>query len=55
MPRPQRSPRAGLAPVELAAKEGLALVNGTQGDAAVGTWRPVRWRTWLGRPTSRRR
>jgi histidine ammonia-lyase len=29
--------RAGLAPVELEAKEGLALVNGTQAMAAVGT------------------
>jgi histidine ammonia-lyase len=29
--------RAGLAPVELAAKEGLALVNGTQAMSAVGT------------------
>lgn len=29
--------RAGLAPIELEAKEGLALVNGTQGMLAIGT------------------
>ncbi len=28
--------RAGLTPIELGAKEGLALINGTQGSAAVG-------------------
>ena len=30
-PRPRRSPPPGIAPLELAAKEGLALINGTDG------------------------
>jgi histidine ammonia-lyase len=37
IPGPEALARAGLAPVALEAKEGLALVNGTQAMAAVGT------------------
>lgn len=37
MPGAQALAKAGLAPIELAAKEGLALINGTQVMTAVGT------------------
>lgn len=37
VPAAEALARAGLAPLELGAKEGLALVNGTQGMLAVGT------------------
>ena len=36
MPSREALRRAGLQPIELAAKEGLALLNGTQAMAAVG-------------------
>jgi histidine ammonia-lyase len=37
--------RAGLEPIELVAKEGLALINGTQGMTAIGTLAAARGRT----------
>ncbi|HSP79697.1 MAG TPA: aromatic amino acid lyase, partial [Myxococcaceae bacterium] len=42
MPAAQALERAGLKPVVLEAKEGLALVNGTQAMCAVGTLRQLR-------------
>jgi len=36
MPAAEALRRAGLAPIELGAKEGLALINGTQGMTAIG-------------------
>ncbi|HET7809430.1 MAG TPA: histidine ammonia-lyase [Steroidobacteraceae bacterium] len=38
MPAPQGLERAGLKPVTLAAKEGLALLNGTQTSTALALW-----------------
>jgi histidine ammonia-lyase len=40
--------RAGLAPIELEAKEGLALINGTQASAAVGALACARARRLIG-------
>ena len=47
--------RAGLAPLTLEAKEGLALVNGTQGMLAIGVLAAERLRRWSAPPTSSRR
>ena len=55
-PAPRRCARAGLEPVELEAKEGLALVNGTQFMAAIGALALARReRGWRASPTWRRR
>ncbi len=47
--------RAGLAPVTLAPKEGLALINGTQPSTAVLALALAGAELWRGPPTSRRR
>ncbi|KAI7256820.1 hypothetical protein KC345_g10921, partial [Hortaea werneckii] len=49
MPGGQALAKAGLAPIELAAKEGLALINGTQVMTAVGTlacWDALNLANW---------
>jgi histidine ammonia-lyase len=45
MPAAEALRRAGLAPIELGAKEGLALINGTQGMTAIGALAARRART----------
>ena len=50
--RARRSSAAGLEPLTLEAKEGLALINGTQGMLAVGTLAADRARALAGPPTS---